>query len=53
MHVVVCIHLYNGSFVQAFVRVRSNLLRNTARMLEISHESVKGMPNPVQIVMYP
>ena len=44
--------LESHEYCQECTTIYKNLLRNTARMLEISYESVKNIPNPVRIKMY-
>ena len=43
---------WRTNIVQECTTIYKNLLRKTARMLEISYESVKNIPNPVRIKMY-
>ena len=46
------IRLELHEYCQACTTIYNNLLRNTGRMLEISYESIKNIPNPVRIKMY-
>ena len=46
------IRLELHEYCQACTTICKNLLRNTGRMLEISYESIKNIPNPVRIKMY-
>ena len=46
------IRLESHEYCQECTTIYKNLLRNTARMLEISYESVKNIPNLVRIKIY-
>ena len=46
------IRLESHEYCHECTTIYKNLLRNTARMLEIGYESVKNIPNPVRIKMY-
>ena len=46
------IRLKSHEYCQECTTIDKNSLTNTARMLEISYELVKNMPNPVRIEMY-
>ena len=46
------IRLESHEYCQECTTIYKNLLSNTARMLEISYESVKNIPSPVRIKIY-